>query len=311
MDPVCISLVHQFLKNSSSALADQFKTKHQPEETNVMLSEVISKWNEEQLGRAVVHQHLKKVAPYLALEFKDRHSCFMESIPQQLVHMLESAQGEALAAAETGKVGKTKEMKTENQEQNNNNQRLGRKQITFSTEHVKRLERAVANKEDLKIVAMEIGRSYASVQRKAHYLKNFKIVKKGKFTADGIERILQALEDGEDFRKVALDLNRTPETVHVKMMAMKINPMSHKSKNRSFSLEEDLLILDKILPQLKSKRLSDNGFLPQSVTLELATECNRNPNSVRFRWGHQLQPWLLQHYTALCVLCSILIPPGC
>ena len=125
MDPVCISLVHQFLKNSSSALADQFKTKHQPEETNVMLSEVISKWNEEQLGRAVVHQHLKKVAPYLALEFKDRHPCFMESVPQQLVRMLESAQSEVLAAAETGKVGKTKEMETENQEPNNIGQKLG------------------------------------------------------------------------------------------------------------------------------------------------------------------------------------------
>ena len=34
--------------------------------------------------------------------------------------MLESAQGEALATAETGKIGKTKEMKTENQEQNKN-----------------------------------------------------------------------------------------------------------------------------------------------------------------------------------------------
>ena len=40
MDPLCTSLVHQYLKSTNSALTDQFKTKYQPTETNVRLFQV-------------------------------------------------------------------------------------------------------------------------------------------------------------------------------------------------------------------------------------------------------------------------------
>ena len=78
MDPLCTSLVHQYLESTNSALTDQFKTKYQPTETNLRLKEVLVKCNIEQLARNIVYQHLRTVAPYLALEFRDTHYCSRE-----------------------------------------------------------------------------------------------------------------------------------------------------------------------------------------------------------------------------------------
>ena len=57
MDPLCISLVHQYLDSTKSALADQFKNKYQPKRTNVKLKKVLSKWKDEQLVRGFIYQH--------------------------------------------------------------------------------------------------------------------------------------------------------------------------------------------------------------------------------------------------------------
>ena len=62
MDALCISLVHQYLESTNSALADQFKRKYLTQKTNVELKEVLSKWKEEQLVRGLIYQHLKIVA---------------------------------------------------------------------------------------------------------------------------------------------------------------------------------------------------------------------------------------------------------
>ena len=43
MDPLCISMVHQYLNSTNSALADEFKAKYRPQRTNVELKEVLSK----------------------------------------------------------------------------------------------------------------------------------------------------------------------------------------------------------------------------------------------------------------------------
>jgi len=85
MDPMCISLVHQYLDGTNSSLADQFKNKYQPKKTNVQLKEVLSKWKEEQFVRGLIYQHLATVAPSLALEFRNRHWCSLETAPQHLI----------------------------------------------------------------------------------------------------------------------------------------------------------------------------------------------------------------------------------
>ena len=68
-------------------------------------------------------------------------------------------------------------------------------------------------------------------------------------------------------------------------------------KQREFTAEEDFLILERILPRLKFKKLSTSGFLLTSDLMELAGEFHRNHGSVRERWEGTLQPWLLQNLT--------------
>ena len=85
MDPMCISLVHQYLDSTNSSLANQFKNKYQPKKTNVQLREVLSKWKEEQLVRGLIYQYLTTVDPSLALEFWNRHRCSLDTAPQHLI----------------------------------------------------------------------------------------------------------------------------------------------------------------------------------------------------------------------------------
>ena len=110
MDPVCISLVHQYLESTNSALTRQFKTKYQPKETNVKLEEVLSKWNEEQLAKSVVYQQLRAVTPSLATEFKSMHFCSLESVPQQLMYLVEQSQKTNQATIEAQNICKTPEV---------------------------------------------------------------------------------------------------------------------------------------------------------------------------------------------------------
>ena len=90
MDPLCISLVHQYLESTNSALADQFKMKYLPQKTNVEVKEVLSKWKEEQLMKGLIYQHLKIVAPSLAVEFRNRYSCSLEDEPRHLIEELQN-----------------------------------------------------------------------------------------------------------------------------------------------------------------------------------------------------------------------------
>merc|ERR1719209_251059 len=53
------------------------------------LKEVLSKWKEEQLARGLIYQHLKTVAPNLAVEFRDRHWCYLEPGPKYLMREIQ------------------------------------------------------------------------------------------------------------------------------------------------------------------------------------------------------------------------------
>ena len=336
MDPLCISLVQEYLDSTKSDLADQFKNKYQPKSGNMTLKEVMSKWKEEQLARGLVYQHLRKVAPSLALEFsksypcssdevpkqlidlveeeqlarcivfqhlkrvtpalapefKNNHHCFLENPPEHLMKLIEDAQKKVGAVVDSGELSKR-----EKQEENNNNQRLGRKLDIFTTEEVSRIEKAMADKEDIKTVAKEMGRTLKSVNNKISNFRRNAGLKRGKFTVDERERIKQAILNNEDYKTVAKVLGRPQKSVHVKMQTLDMFSESKPSKVRRFSSQEDLTILDKIIPRLKFQKLSSSGFLSQSNLMELASEIQRQHLSVRERWMVILQPWLLQHYT--------------
>ena len=80
------------------------------------------------------------------------------------------------------------------------------------------------------------------------------------------------------------------------MNRLRMYPESSR-KQREFTAEEDFLILERILPRLKFKKLSTSGFLLTSDLMELAGEFHRNHGSVRERWEGTFQPWLLQNLT--------------
>ena len=115
MDPLSISLVRQYLASTNSALADQFKDKYQPQKTSVELKEVLSKWNEEQLARGLIYQHLETVAPSLAVEFRNRHLCSLEPAPKNLIGEI---QKKLMAIASTRGIGKVEDGSGGGQEQN-------------------------------------------------------------------------------------------------------------------------------------------------------------------------------------------------
>jgi len=300
---LCISLVHQYLESTNSALTDQLKIKYQVKETNVKLEEVLSKWNEEQLARNIVYQHLKTVTPSLAIEFKNTYFCSLEGVPQQLLKSIEmelvkKSQSLKQTIVEAQKIHKAPDVKEEKREVNNNAKRLGRKLNRFSAKEVLRIEKAIVNKEDMRVLAKEMGRTYYSVHSKIRNMQRAGRLCKGKFTLEEKERLKQALENNEDFKEVAIELCRDSNTVHNRMLAMKSNPKSNqRQKKKGFTFAEDLLILEKVIPRLKLKKLSSTGFLSQSDTVKLATELKRNFKGIALRWERSLQPWLLQHFT--------------
>ena len=356
MDPLCVSLVHQFLENTNSALVDQFKARHKPKETSVKLEEVLSKWNEEQMARSIVHQHLKRVSPSLALEFginqiyplndvpeqlvesitkshltqlekahvkekedeeklarqivyqhlrkvapslahefRVNHDCCTENVPKQLEESVKKCLRQIQNMAETKKTHTVTEVSGENCK-NPKFKKAGPKVNTYTAEEVLRIERAIVNKENIGAVALEMGRTYESVQRKFYSLKHSVGLKTGKFTVAENERIRVALENNESYVSVAKELNRRKKTVHHKMSVLRSNPNPKQGKTK-YSLGEDRVILEKVIPFLKLQKLSSQRFLPTKDVMDLATELKRNHLSVSQRWDEYLHPMLLQHYT--------------
>ena len=360
MDPLCISLVHQYLESTNSVLAGQFKTKYQPKNFDVKVDEVLYKWDEEQLTRSVVYQHLKTVstplalefrnacpfslecvpdglmklikdsqqtqpregnakleedeekliksivfqhlrtvAPSLALEFKRTHCatqcCFSESDPELQVELFKKSLTESLAKA----VVSEHKADLVSQEELKVNKRIGRvmKKDTYTAEEVLRIKKAIANNENMGALAKEMGRTYKSVSLKIWTMRRVEGFLRGKYTVEENERVRQAVKNNEDYKKVAKELRRDPRTVFTKMMMMKSNPnWDQGQKKRAFSLEEDLLILDTVIPNLKFQKLSGPGCFSLSDAIQLSKELQRNYRSVKLHWESTLQRWLLQHY---------------
>jgi len=340
VDPLCVSLVHQYLVSTKSDLVDEFKSKYQPKKINLTLEEVVSKWKEEQLARGLVFQHLKRVTPALVQEFVQSYhisstddakevievieqqqlmgSLILRHLKQvtpalapefrgsqglrpnvpddiipliesaeQVIHQVEDKQNQSVSAGSAQK---------ENPDRVNKRERRGMKTNTFTTEEESRVERAMANGEDLAVLAKQLGRSYGSIYHKTHSLKKAAAAsKRGKYSSEEIHRIQQALVDNEDYREVAKELGRISSHVRVKMLRMKCKP--NLGKKSKFSIEEDFLILDKVVPRMKVNNLSSTGFFSHKALMELATVFKRNYDSIKNRWETTLQHWLLQHYT--------------
>ena len=340
MDPLCVSLVHQYLASTKSSLVEEFKSKYRPKKTNLTLEEVVTKWKEEQLARGLVYQHMKRMTPALAEEFVQsyhvsstddikglvkvierqqlirsvvfRHlqqvapalalefggnRVLLQNVPEDIIQLVESAkqvvhqvevQRNQTVSAETAQ--------KENLDRVNKREQRWIKKNTFSTEEESRVQRAMANGEDLAVLAKQLGRSYMSIYQKTRTLKKAAAASKtGKYSLEENDRIHQALVNNEDYRQIAKELGRNSCVLRVKMLRMKCKP--NLGKKSKFSIEEDFLILDKVVPRMKDNNLSSSGFFSQKVLIELATGIERDFEGVKQRWETSLQPWLLQHYT--------------
>ena len=330
MDPLLLSLVHQYLESTKSTLADDFKAKYQPAGSDLTLEEVVSKWEEEQLTRGLVYQHLKKSSPLLALEFAKSYQNLQDDTSKRLMDLIEEDQlikclvlqhlrevTPTLASEFRGKNNVFLEMIPEKQmlllldETPKNNptaadegiakdmvdgrpKRLGAKINTFTTAELARIERAMASKEDINALAKEMGRTFYSVRKKMDNLRVSARSKKGRFSSEEIERIRQAVVQNENYITVAKELGRAPSIVRNKML--KIQNTRNLQRARKFSLEEDFVILDAIIPHLRTKNLSSGGFLTLSSLMKLGEQFERSHESVSRRWSATLQPCLIQHY---------------
>ena len=312
MDPLSVSLVHQYLRTNNPALAEDFKATYKPKKISVDLKEVLSNWDENQLARGVVYKHLEKVAPPLAYEF----SCgriILKDVPEELIVLIKQGflsllQEKTILELKDAEVVPAKDVVHQHLQKVAPSLASGvlakkAKALTkcrhFSKEEVLRIEKAIAQKENIGALAKEMGRSDSSVSNKIIALRRTGNFKKGKWQVDENERMKEALRDGEDYKVVAKELQRDPRVVFNKLLSMKSNPNWERTVkvNRGFSLEEDLLILESVIPHLKFQELSSRKCLSRADAIELSKELQRTYTVVTLHWENCIQHWLLQHFT--------------
>ena len=291
MDALCISLVHQYLDNTKSALADQFKYEYQPQKTNVELKEVLSKWKEEQLVRGLIYQHLKTVAPSLAGEFRDRHWCSLEPAPKRL---LEELQKKLLEIASKRGISKVEDESRRDQEQENK-----RMENTLTTEeqlvkslvyqHLRKVAPSLAVEfrdnhlccsetapghllGELQGKVLAIARSKgtykvdAESKGKPEQNNNRKRLERNTFTSEELDRIKKAMANNEDMGTVAKEMGRSYNSVSCMIYYLRKSAGLKKGK---FSAEE--------IERVKQAVANNEDY--KSVAAEL----NRNPKSVHSR----------------------------
>ena len=293
VDQLTQSLVHEYLKTASPVLANEFKSKYQPDETELQLAEVLSKWKEEQLAKGLVFNHLRAVAPSLAVEYENNHELCDKLIPKQLTGLIQRT---LPAIAENVRTYPNTEKKDE-RKQELYNKKLSKN--TFTTEETLRIHRAIAMKEDVGALAKEMGRSCTSIYnkiRRVHLHSTSTGMKRGKYSSEEVTRIRLAVKNNEDYEVVAKELNRAPKLVQVQMCHIANDPFYGHAK-KSFSVQEDLLILDEVISGMDVTKLSCMGTFPTSNAAKVAKETGRSHTTITFRWEDKILPHLLQHYS--------------
>jgi len=173
---------------------------------------------------------------------------------------------------------------------------------TYTTEEMLRIQRAIAMKEDVRALAKELGRSYNSLYLKIRriHLQSTRttVMKRGKYSAEEVTRIRLGVKNNEEFKVVAKELNRDPELVKQQMYIIANDPNYGTGQaKKSFSVQEDLLILDEVILGMDVTKLSYVGTFPLSIATKVAKEIARPLKSIRYRWNDKILPCLLQHYS--------------
>jgi transposase len=112
-----------------------------------------------------------------------------------------------------------------------------------------------------------------------------------------IKDALLEFGDALDIMVMAKQLGRNHSTIRDWIKKIKTNggKTPVKKITHHTSLEEDLVILDSVVPRLQGRKLADTVFLSRQEWEELGEQLGRGRTSVENRWKNNLQPWLLQH----------------
>ena len=93
---------------------------------------------EKLLVKGLIHEHLKTVAPSLAVEFQNTHLSCSETASE---HLIRELQKKVLVIANMTGIHNVEDKSEEKQEQNNNRKQLGMKKNTYSDKEVMRIKR--------------------------------------------------------------------------------------------------------------------------------------------------------------------------
>ena len=244
-DPLCSSLVYQYLQTRYPSLATEFSSTHNPPQPVILLQDVLRKWEETQLVRSLVQQHLEKMAPSLVQDFTPTFMHHQSNVTlQQILSKFEGTQLErslvlqhlesvtpALAvefrqryfcpqkppkqliiilkeAAKTHLVTLkgVRQSQGSCQEEEVKNKKLGANPKTFTEAEEARISEAIEKNESIGRVAKEMGRTYRSILAKIWRRKQaITTMAKGRFSAVEYSRTRLAVKNGEDYREVIVN----------------------------------------------------------------------------------------------------------
>eukprot|EP00092_Neocalanus_flemingeri_P021267 GFUD01023046.1.p1 GENE.GFUD01023046.1~~GFUD01023046.1.p1 ORF type:complete len:643 (+),score=159.62 GFUD01023046.1:102-2030(+) len=90
-------------------------------------------------------------------------------------------------------------------------------------------------------------------------------------------------------------LDRSRASIRDRIIKLKTG--KRNKERRAFSLSEDIMIMDRVLENLPGHTLEEINLHNDGTSMEVATALSRKEVSPRNRWGNQLKPWILQHYS--------------
>ena len=115
------------------------------------------------------------------------------------------------------------------------------------------------------------------------------------FTPEEDKILLEAVNSGEklDIRELAKKINRRKDSVRTRLEKFKLTGVSTKT-NKSYSFQEDLLILDSAIRNLE--KFSKLDETPVDAE-DLSVRFRRTRTSVYERWELKLKSWLKSYYS--------------
>ena len=167
-----------------------------------------------------------------------------------------------------------------------------------------------------KVLKKDLSRKTAKkkkVKTKIEVVNNKKVHIKKRFTAEEDKLLMDNYKilSTNCFAKVAEELGRTKSTV--KRRYERISSCSNKKTKQSFTLEEDLKIIDNFFEILPWNSSLVKLKLDFDCIKKLSEELSRDQPTVRNRAEFYLKPWLLQHYAGTldldkrCLLANFLV----